>query len=433
MPRSSKIEQPASKANKGGLAPSRTQSKAGASPPNSARIGYATTDSSPDQSESPIGHDSSAISTSMSASTMSTSYRTAPTKPLDNVDKGKAAPTATAPSLTTPRSTAEPGGRSGAASPRLRLDTPPRSFPLIPAAPFRSPPPFPAAPLRSPPPPVPARPTQQRYHNAIETSPNERLSAQKKTAMRIRKNFAEALNSAGSSPNESSPALQPRREELEPSLDSGNYEYPSVFGQTLREVIRGVRTSEPQFLTTGAKVHFVKESPDPFISPQTLRSKPIFAPSSPPESMPTSPSKSSPPNSGEASQPPTQITDKTILAGLNVAAAAASNEEIDIYITEATGSGVRRFLADLSPFDMGADSLVVAARKMAVTNRSELVAAFPSPPSMEMEMGTERDSNEHLARNFGLVARGEEIDGRRKREKNKERRLLLDEMERMLG
>ena len=70
-----------------------------------------------------------------------------------------------------------------------------------------------------------------------------------------------------------------------------------------------------------------------------------------------------------------KIPDKEVFRGLHVATAAACDEDVDKWIEEITGSGVRRFLADLSAFDgLGFNSLAAVARSAAKQRRGELRA-----------------------------------------------------------
>jgi hypothetical protein len=72
--------------------------------------------------------------------------------------------------------------------------------------------------------------------------------------------------------------------------------------------------------------------------------------------------------------PPGQkISDKAIFKGLNVATAAACDEDIDMWIQELTGYGVRKFLAGLGKFDeLGLHSLRGVARRAKMQRRREI-------------------------------------------------------------
>jgi hypothetical protein len=70
-----------------------------------------------------------------------------------------------------------------------------------------------------------------------------------------------------------------------------------------------------------------------------------------------------------------KISDKDVFRGLHVATAAACDEDIDKWIEEITGCGVRRFLADLSAFEgLGFNSIAAVAKRAAKQRRGELRA-----------------------------------------------------------
>ncbi|CZR51223.1 uncharacterized protein PAC_01098 [Phialocephala subalpina] len=72
---------------------------------------------------------------------------------------------------------------------------------------------------------------------------------------------------------------------------------------------------------------------------------------------------------------PSQITDKQVFRGLHVATAAACDEDVDKWIEEITGTGVRKFLADLSAFEgLGVNTLANVARRAAKQRREQLRA-----------------------------------------------------------
>jgi hypothetical protein len=73
---------------------------------------------------------------------------------------------------------------------------------------------------------------------------------------------------------------------------------------------------------------------------------------------------------------PGQITDKQVFKGLHVATAAACDEDVDKWIEEITGCGVRKFLADLSCFEgLGVNTLAGVAKR-AARQRKERVRAW---------------------------------------------------------
>lgn len=70
-----------------------------------------------------------------------------------------------------------------------------------------------------------------------------------------------------------------------------------------------------------------------------------------------------------------KITDKQVFKGLHVATAAACDEDVDKWIEDITGCGVRKFLADLSRFDgLGVNTLADAAKRAARQRREQVRA-----------------------------------------------------------
>jgi hypothetical protein len=70
---------------------------------------------------------------------------------------------------------------------------------------------------------------------------------------------------------------------------------------------------------------------------------------------------------------PGKITDKQVFKGLHVASAAAYDEDVDKWIEEITGCGVRKFLADLSRFEgLGVNTLADVAKRAARQRREKL-------------------------------------------------------------
>ena len=71
----------------------------------------------------------------------------------------------------------------------------------------------------------------------------------------------------------------------------------------------------------------------------------------------------------------TKFSEKDVFRGLHVATAAACDEDIDMWIEEIMGSGVRRFLAELSAFDgLGTNALSAVAKQAAKQRRSQVRA-----------------------------------------------------------
>lgn len=72
---------------------------------------------------------------------------------------------------------------------------------------------------------------------------------------------------------------------------------------------------------------------------------------------------------------PSKATDKQVFKGLHVATAAACDEDVDNWIEEITGCGVRNFLADLSRFEgLGVKTLADVARRAARQRRERIRA-----------------------------------------------------------
>ena len=73
---------------------------------------------------------------------------------------------------------------------------------------------------------------------------------------------------------------------------------------------------------------------------------------------------------------PGKITDKRVFKGLHVATAAACDEDVDKWIEEITGCGVRKFLADLSRFEGLGVNTLADVTKSAARQRRERVRAW---------------------------------------------------------
>ncbi|KAE9381323.1 hypothetical protein N431DRAFT_457922 [Stipitochalara longipes BDJ] len=70
-----------------------------------------------------------------------------------------------------------------------------------------------------------------------------------------------------------------------------------------------------------------------------------------------------------------KISDKQVFKGLHIATAAACDEDVDKWIEEITGCGVRKFLADLSRFEgLGVNTLADVAKRAARQRRERLRA-----------------------------------------------------------
>jgi len=70
---------------------------------------------------------------------------------------------------------------------------------------------------------------------------------------------------------------------------------------------------------------------------------------------------------------PAQISDNAVCRGLQVATAAAADEEVDKWIEDMMGYGARKFLVDLSAFNgLGVNGLVGVARRAAVLRTEEI-------------------------------------------------------------
>lgn len=114
----------------------------------------------------------------------------------------------------------------------------------------------------------------------------------------------------------------------------------------------------------------------------TLRSKPCSKPlpQNPtvvnfPIQLPDMASNSSLSTFNTFSPNPGQITDRHVFKGLHVATAAACDEDLDKWIEEITGCGVRKFLADLSRFDgLGVNTLADVARRAAKQRKDRIRA-----------------------------------------------------------
>jgi len=69
------------------------------------------------------------------------------------------------------------------------------------------------------------------------------------------------------------------------------------------------------------------------------------------------------------------VSDRSVFRGLHVATAAACDEDVAKWIEEITGTGIRKFLADLSAFDgLGFNTLAGVAKRAAKQRRGEIRA-----------------------------------------------------------
>jgi hypothetical protein len=67
--------------------------------------------------------------------------------------------------------------------------------------------------------------------------------------------------------------------------------------------------------------------------------------------------------------------DRSVFQGLHVATAAACDDDIDTWIEDVTGLGVRKFLASLSQFGgLGVNALADVARRAAQHRKAEVEA-----------------------------------------------------------
>jgi len=89
-----------------------------------------------------------------------------------------------------------------------------------------------------------------------------------------------------------------------------------------------------------------------------------------------------------------KISDRAVFRGLHVATAAACDEDVDKWIEEITGTGVRRFLADLNAFEgLGFNTLAAVARRAAKQRRDQVKAweRIREQRLKELGLGEERN------------------------------------------
>jgi hypothetical protein len=175
---------------------------------------------------------------------------------------------------------------------------------------------------------------------------------------------------------------------------------PPTIDQPVQEVAKSDEVPDEIFMPIEIDVVYTDQPPipDPMKRPSLPRLK-LKQPQSPPERAQysaSSRSKSLP----QAPQPPVvvnlpiqlpdvvsnssldtivlkpgKITDKQVFKGLHVATAAACDEDVDKWIEEITGCGVRKFLADLSRFEgLGVNTLADVARRAARQRREKVRA-----------------------------------------------------------
>ena len=130
------------------------------------------------------------------------------------------------------------------------------------------------------------------------------------------------------------------------------------------------------------------------------------------------------------------ISNRAVFRGLNVATAAACDEDVAKWIEELTGTGIRRFLADLSALDgMGINTLTCVARRAAIQKRRDIIARKSVREKTLQERGL-KDGCETCVveiktcvchdREMGIKAGNETVIGRHERERSGEE--VLDDM-----
>ncbi|CAG8950430.1 hypothetical protein HYFRA_00006926 [Hymenoscyphus fraxineus] len=104
-------------------------------------------------------------------------------------------------------------------------------------------------------------------------------------------------------------------------------------------------------------------------------------------------------------------SNEQVFHGLQVATAAACDEDLDKWISEINGSGVRHFLADLSKFEpLGVNTLASVARK-AAKQRKEQVRVWEKVREERLKNNT-NDSQDKEGKQYQARKMENEIDGK---------------------
>lgn len=99
----------------------------------------------------------------------------------------------------------------------------------------------------------------------------------------------------------------------------------------------------------------------------------------------------------------TSQMDKKVFKGLHVATAAACDEDVDKWIEEITGCGVRRFLADLSAFEGLGTNTLAGVAKRAAKQRRDRVRAWEAVREKRILEKVGKEGRK-LDRRLGMVA-----------------------------
>ena len=133
------------------------------------------------------------------------------------------------------------------------------------------------------------------------------------------------------------------------------------------------------------------------------------------------------------------ISNRAVFRGLHVATAAACDEDMAKWIEEITGTGVRRFLADLSAFDgLGINTLAGVARRAAKQRRGEVRAwervREKRLQKREFEQSwkdcvlDEKKQGRYKDRRMGFMAFDETVDMKAERSAREKSCEVLDDM-----
>jgi hypothetical protein len=120
-------------------------------------------------------------------------------------------------------------------------------------------------------------------------------------------------------------------------------------------------------------------------------------------------------------------TDRRVFKGLHVATAAACDEDVDSWIEEITGCGVRKFLADLSAFDgLGINTLAGVAKR-AAKQRKQRVGAWEAVREKRV-LEEEEMVSRRLNQGLGMVASDQSEISRNQEAGHKGNGWLTDKM-----
>ena len=226
----------------------------------------------------------------------------------------------------------------------------------------------PVRPVRAPPSPPSTQRTPLRYSRNQSTYDSAR-------SPKLQHNSPTSRHSNPQSPPQGFFGQLP----IYPISAQSSHENPAIFDKACNNVVQAYHESEGLFRRARVAADIALES-----KPLRLTSDPVKrAPGTPYKSLSCDNLESIQASNCQVPSPAKtwetlcsqdlEIADRDILKGLQVALAAACDEQVNEYIEETTGRSIRRMLADLSLLDLlGVNELTIAARRTALKRKQGL-------------------------------------------------------------